>query len=212
MTDLVGPGKNHNCCRGFSLVELLVVLAVFTFIVGGLFTVLNKGQIRYAFEQDVTEAQQSARNAIDIMGREIRLAGFPKTSYYDGALGYNTNSNTIAKGFTTSSATDMVFEGDINEDGIVEVVEYNLNGSILQRSAVPKPGGGVAATPSFKTLAESVRSLSFTYYDAAGSPTVVPANVRRVQVNLNLSTRRVDPETRRLRTVSVSTMALARNL
>jgi type IV pilus assembly protein PilW len=212
MTNLVVPGKNHNCCRGFSLVELLVVLAVFTFIVGGLFTVLNKGQVRYAFEQDVTEAQQSARNAIDMMGREIRLAGFPKTSYYDGALGYNTNSNTIANGFTTSNATDMVFEGDINEDGIVEVVEYNLNSSTLQRSAVPKPGGGVAATPSFKTLAENVRSLSFTYYDAAGSTTAVPANVRRVQVNLNLSTSRVDPETHRLRTVSVSTMALARNL
>jgi type IV pilus assembly protein PilW len=206
------PGKNHNCCRGFSLVELLVVLAVFTFIVGGLFTVLNKGQIRFAFEQDVTEAQQSARNAIDMMGREIRLAGFPKTSYYDGALGYNTNSNTIAKGFTRSNATDMVFEGDINEDGIVEVVEYSLSGSTLQRSTVAKPGGGVAATPSFKTLAENVRSLGFTYYDAAGSTTAVPANVRRVQINLNLSTSRVDLETRRLRTVSVSTMALARNL
>jgi type IV pilus assembly protein PilW len=212
MTNLVVPPKNHNCCRGFSLVELLVVLAVFTFIVGGLFTVLNQGQIRYAFEQDVTEAQQSARNAIDMMEREIRLAGFPKTSYYDTALGYTINSNTIANGFTTSNATDIVFEGDINEDGVVEVVEYNLSGSILQRSAVAKPGGGVAATPSFKTLAENVRSLSFTYYDAAGNTTAVPANVRRVQVDLNLSTSRVDPQTHRLRTVSVSTMALARNL
>jgi len=212
MTNLVVPPKNHNCCRGFSLVELLVVLAVFTFIVGGLFTVLNQGQTRYAFEQDVTEAQQSARNAIDMMEREIRLAGFPKTSYYDTALGYTINSNTIANGFTTSNATDIVFEGDINEDGVVEVIEYKLSGSTLQRSAVAKPGGGVAATPSFKTLAENVRSLSFTYYDAAGSITAVPADIRRVQVNLNLSTSRVDPETHRLRTVSVSTMALARNL
>jgi type II secretory pathway component PulJ len=204
--------KNHKPCVGFSLVELLVVLSVFTFVVGGVFTVFSKGQTRYAFEQDVTEAQQSARNAIDMMEREIRLAGFPKTSYYDTALGYTINSNTVAKGFTTSNATDMVFEGDINEDGIVEVVEYNLNGSTLQRSAVAKPGGGVAATASFKILSENVRSLSFTYYDAAGTTTTVPANVRRVQVDLNLSTNKVDPETRRLRTVSVSTMALARNL
>ena len=87
-----------------------------------------------------------------------------------------------------------------------------MSGSTLQRSTVAKPGGGVAATPSFKTLAENVRSLSFTYYDAAGNITAVPANIRRVQVNLNLSTSRVDPETHRLRTVSVSTMALARNL
>jgi len=204
--------KNQSGCTGFSLIELLVVLSVFTFVVGGLFTVFNQAQVRYAFEQDVTEAQQSARNAVDMMGREIRLAGFPKTSYYDTALGYTVDSNTIAKGFTTSNATDMVFEGDINEDGIVEVVEYNLSGSTLQRSAVAKPGGGVAATPSFKTLSENVRSLSFTYYDAAGNTTTVPANVTRVQVNLNLSTSKVDPQTRRLRTVSVSTMSLARNL
>jgi hypothetical protein len=160
----------------------------------------------------LTEAQQSARNAVDMMEREIRLAGFPKTSYYDGALGYDSNSNTVAKGFTTSNATDMVFEADINEDGVVDVVEYNLNGSTLQRSAVAKPGGGVAATPSFKILSENVRSLNFTYYDATGNTTTVPANDRRVQVSLNLGTSRVDPETRRLRTVSVSIMALARNL
>src|SRR5215470_14645243 len=97
--------KNQNCCIGFSLIELLVVLSVFTFVVGGLFTVFNKAQVRYAFEQDVTESQQSARNAVDMMGREIRLAGFPKTSYYDTALGYTVDSNTIAKGFTTSNAT-----------------------------------------------------------------------------------------------------------
>ena len=198
--------------KGFSLIELLVVLSIFTFIMGGIFTVYNKGQGRFVFEQDVAEAQQTARNVVDMMEREIRLAGFPKTTYYDSALGYNTNSNTIATGFTTSNGTDMIFEGDINEDGIADVVEYNLNGTTLQRSTVAKPGGGVAATPSFKTLAENVRSLTFTYYNSSGITTTVPANVRRVKVDLNLSTNRVDPDSRRLRTVSVSTMAFARNL
>jgi len=198
--------------KGFSLIELLVVLSVFTFIMGGLFTIFNKSQNRYAFEQDVAEAQQSARNAIDMMEREIRLAGFPKTTYYDSALGYNANSNTIAAGFTTSNSTDMIFEGDINEDGIVDVVEYRLNGTTLERSAVAKPGGGVGATASFKTLAENVRSLTFTYYDSTGATTAVAANARRVKIDLNLSTNRIDPEYRRLRTVSVSSMALARNL
>jgi len=198
--------------RGFSLIELLVVLSIFTFIMGGIFTVYNKGQGRFVFEQDVAEAQQTARNVVDMMEREIRLAGFPKTTYYDSALGYNTNSNTIATGFTTSNGTDMIFEGDINEDGIADVVEYNLNGTTLQRSTVAKPGGGVAATPSFKTLAENVRSLTFTYYNSSGVTTTVAANVRRVKVDLNLSTNRVDPDSRRLRTVSVSTMAFARNL
>ncbi len=198
--------------RGFSLLELLIVVAVFTFITGGLFTVLDKSQNRYQFEQDVTEAQQTARNALDTMEREIRLAGFPKTTYYDSALGYSLNSNTIAQGFTAATATSMIFEGDINEDGIVEVVQYTLGSGVLQRSAVAKPGGGVAATADLKTLAENVRALTFTYYDSAGTATATPASVKRVRIDLNLGTNRVDPETRRLRTVSASTTALARNL
>jgi prepilin-type N-terminal cleavage/methylation domain-containing protein len=197
---------------GFSLVELLVVLSVFALILGGVFTVLDKSQNRYQFEQDVAEAQQTARNAVDQMDREFHLAGFPKRSYYDSALGFDNNSNKIAAGFTTSNATDVIFEGDINDDGIVEVIEYRLNGSTLQRSAVAKPGGGTAATPVFNSLAENVRTLSFTYYDSSGAATTTAANVRSVRISLNLGTNRVDPESRRLRTVSVSSQALSRNL
>jgi type IV pilus assembly protein PilW len=198
--------------NGFSLIELLVVLSVFAFILGGVFTVLDRSQNRYQFEQDVAEAQQTARNAVDQIDREIRLAGFPKRSYYDSALGFDNNSSRVAAGFTTANATDVIFEGDINDDGIVEVVEYRLNSSTLQRSAVAKPGGGTAATPVFNSLAENVRTLSFTYYDSSGATTTTATNVRSVRVSLNLGTNRVDPESRRFRTVSVSSQALARNL
>jgi len=198
--------------KGFSFLELLIVLGVFSFIVGGLFSVLQRSQTRYQFEQDVTEAQQAARTAVDLMEREIRLAGFPKLSYYDAALGYTANSSVISLGFVTTNSTDLIFEGDINEDGIVEVVEYRLNGTVLERSAVAKPGGGTAATPAFKTLAENVRTLSLTYFDSANNSTTIPANVKRVVVNLNLSTNKVDPENRRIRTVSATTSALAKNI
>jgi Tfp pilus assembly protein PilW len=65
---------------------LLIVLSIFTFIVGGIFNNLTQSQTRYQFEQEVAEVQQSARNAIDIMERDIKLAGFPKDTYYDSAL------------------------------------------------------------------------------------------------------------------------------
>jgi len=204
--------ENRNMEKGFSFLELLIVLGVFSFIVGGLFSVLQRSQTRYQFEQDVTEAQQAARTAVDLMEREIRLAGFPKLSYYDAALGYTTNSNVISLGFVTTNSTDLIFEGDINEDEIVEVVEYRLNGTVLERSAVAKPGGGTAATPAFKTLAENVRSFSLTYFDSANNSTTTPASVKRVVVNLNLSTNKVDPENRRIRTVSATTSALAKNI
>src|SRR5687767_7669520 len=93
---------------GFSLLQMLIVLAVFTFIVGGIFSNLSQSQVRYQFEQEVAELQQSARNAVDLMEREIKLAGFPKASYYDSAQNWTmANSNKVAEGFITISASNL---------------------------------------------------------------------------------------------------------
>jgi prepilin-type N-terminal cleavage/methylation domain-containing protein len=60
--------RESECSRtqqkGFSLIELAIVLAVFTFIMGGVFTVLARSQNRYHFEQEVADIQQTARNCI----------------------------------------------------------------------------------------------------------------------------------------------------
>ena len=128
--------------HGFSLLELLIVLAVFSFIVGGIFNNLTQSQKRYQFEQEVAEVQQTARNAADIMEREIKLAGFPIASYYDSALNWTSaNSERVAAGFITVGATNLVFEADLLEDGIVDRVEYRLNGTTLERSARDKTAG-----------------------------------------------------------------------
>ncbi|MEW5974913.1 MAG: prepilin-type N-terminal cleavage/methylation domain-containing protein [Acidobacteriota bacterium] len=198
--------------KGFTLIELMVVMLVFSIIVGGLFSNLDQGQKRHQYEQDVLEVQQSARNAIDTMEREIRLAGFPKLSYYASTLNYTTGSNQVSAGFVTTSATNLIFQGDINEDGAVEVVQYTWNGTQgadLQRSAVAKGNAAV-----LRTLAENVRSLNFTYFDRNGVTTTTPAEVRSVRIDLVLQTSagRLDPESRKARTISITTRALAKNI
>ena len=108
------------------------MLAVFTFIVGGIFSNLTQSQISYQFEQEVAEVQQSARNAMDIMEREIKLAGFPKASYYDSTQNWTSaNSNKVAAGLVTINATNLVFEADVEEDGIVDRwIHISYNGML----------------------------------------------------------------------------------
>lgn len=199
--------------RGFSLLELLIVLAVFSLILGGLFSSAKNAQARYSFEQDILDSQQSARSAVDMMSREIRQAGFPKIGYYDTALGWNSsNSDKVAAGFITVGSTQMGFEGDINEDGIVELVEYRLNGTVLERSAVAKPAGGGTPTSSFIPLANNIRTLTFNYFDTNGNSTTTPASVKSVAISLDLSTNQFNPQSRRLQTFSLSARVCVRNL
>ena len=186
---------------GFSLLELLIVLAVFSFIVGGIFSNLTQSQTRYQFEQEVAEVQQTARNAVDIMEREIKLAGFPIPSYYDSALNWTSaNSERVAAGFVTLGATNLVFEADLVEDGIVDRVEYRLNGA-----------GGGAPAAVYQTLATNVTGLTFSYLNSSGSTTTVPSEVRSLGVLFNINTTNVDPQNRNRRTITVQTRAAVRN-
>ena len=197
---------------GFSLLELLIVLAVFSFIVGGIFNNLTQSQKRYQFEQEVAEVQQTARNAVDIMEREIKLAGFPIPSYYDSALNWTSaNSERVAAGFITLGATNLVFEADLLEDGIVDQVEYRLNGSTLERSARDKTAGGGAPAAVYQTLATNVTGLAFSYLNSSGSVTTVPSEVRSVDILFNINTTSVDPQNRNRRTITVQTRAAVRN-
>jgi len=198
--------------HGFSLLELLIVLAVFSFIVGGIFNNLTQSQKRYQFEQEVSEVQQAARNAADIMEREIKLAGFPIASYYDSALNWTSaNSERVAAGFITLGATNLVFEADLLEDGIVDRVEYRLNGTTLERSARDKTAGGGAPAAVYQTLATNVTALTFSYLNSTGSATTVPADVRSVGILFNINTTSVDPQNRNRRTITVQTRAAVRN-
>ena len=198
--------------HGFSLLELLIVLAVFSFIVGGIFNNLTQSQKRYQFEQEVSEVQQAARNAADIMEREIKLAGFPIASYYDSALNWTSaNSERVAAGFITLGATNLVFEADLLEDGIVGRVEYRLNGTTLERSARDKTAGGGAPAAVYQTLATNVTALTFSYLNSSGSATTVPADVRSVGILFNINTTSVDPQNRNRRTITVQTQAAVRN-
>ena len=197
---------------GFSLLELLIALAVFSFIVGGIFSNLTQSQTRYQFEQEVAEVQQTARNAADIMEREIKLAGFPIASYYDSSLNWTSaNSERVAAGFITLGATNLVFEADLLEDGIVDRVEYRLNGTTLERSARDKTAGGGAPAAVYQTLATNVTALTFSYLNSSGSATTVPADVRSVGILFNINTTSVDPQNRNRRTITVQTRAAVRN-
>jgi len=196
----------------FSLLELLIVLAVFSFVIGGIFNNLTQSQKRYQFEQEVAEVQQTARNAVDIMEREIKLAGFPIPSYYDSALNWTSaNSERVAAGFITLGATNLVFEADLLEDGIVDRVEYRLNGTTLERSARDKTAGGGAPAAVYQMLATNVTALTFSYLNSSGSATTVPSEVRSVGILFNINTTSVDPQNRNRRTITVQTRAAVRN-
>jgi len=108
--------------RGFTLGELLIVVAILGIMLAGLLAVQMQGQQSYLIGSHRVEAQQNGRIALEMMTRELRSA----------------RSVTAIP-----NATDMSF---VDENG--NPIRYWLSGGVINRDS---PGnstpliGGVAA-------------------------------------------------------------------
>ncbi len=148
---------------GFALVELLVGLAVAGLVLLALTGLLQQGGQAYLAGATRLDAQQSARVALERLGRELRGAGIDPRG-----TGLPPLVNPTPTGFT--------IQNDLNGDGVVagnpERITYSLTGRTLRRNA----GGGA------QPLIDDVEALTFAYLDSEGRPTRVPGEIRSVLI------------------------------
>jgi type IV pilus assembly protein PilW len=61
---------------GFTLVELMVSLAMTAFLIGAIYLTFGVQRQRFATEEQIIEIQQNGRVAMEFLSREVRMAGF----------------------------------------------------------------------------------------------------------------------------------------
>lgn len=183
---------------GVSFMETMMATAVFMVIAAGVLTVVSNAHRSYANERSGQDLTWQGRAAVDVMVRDLRAAGYPaKNTYAASAALTPANSNLVATTFVTAGSTQVVFEGDVDGDGIVERVEYRLSGTTLQRSAVAKNSDGSIPTAHYDDLASNVSNGTtaiFTYTSDPLSALAAPGNTACVQIALTLKSAVPDPK------------------
>src|SRR2546423_1320745 len=132
--------------RGFSLLELMIVLVILLVIMSGIFKLMTTAGQRSATEQAKLDMFQEAREFMDQMSRDLRQAGYPSPlNFTSTALTAQiTNDTHAAVGLVKVAADELWFEGDVEGTGTVSVVHYWLDSSTtnncpcLKRSQLPK--------------------------------------------------------------------------
>jgi len=61
--------------RGFSLVELMVAMALGLVIVGGVVSVLTANKRSYRANEGLAQVQEAARTAFELIARDVRQSG-----------------------------------------------------------------------------------------------------------------------------------------
>jgi prepilin-type N-terminal cleavage/methylation domain-containing protein len=80
---------------GFSLIEVMVALAITGVITAAVFETFRTQHEHYMAQDDITTIQQNARASIDELTRQIRQAGFGVPSQFPCIVAANTNPDTI---------------------------------------------------------------------------------------------------------------------
>src|SRR5438046_29721 len=106
---------------GFSLIEMLMVLAILTLVMGVTLQARMDVQRRTGTEAAKVDLNQEGREFVDQMVRDLHQAGYPTVTMYANPAG-----SPFAAGITAATSTSIQFEGDVDGDGIVDTVNYQL--------------------------------------------------------------------------------------
>jgi type IV pilus assembly protein PilW len=142
---------------GFTMVELLVVLAVSSIVFTLMYQVYRSQLKSHTTQQELVEMQQNMRAALYLMEREIRMAG------YAPASAMPSTPITTAEWNIVSFSMDLTGDGDTADIG--EKITYSKAdavGTPLQRN----DENGTGADPILE--AADIEALEFRYKDEDG--------------------------------------------
>lgn len=179
----------HKNNKAFTLVELLISMAIFGIIVGLVVNQYTSQQDSQLTQNQVVQMQQNIRNALILMTRDIQMAGFdPEISKTLGIVNAGDGSNGNPLTFTYSVADDGVDndgDGTIDESGEFQTIQYSLFDSLADGDMDIGRTVGAGAN---QAIAENIQTLLFTYLDGNGNPTVTLADIRAVRVTITATT------------------------
>ncbi len=136
--------------RGFTLLEMMMVVLILTLVMGVVFNQINMTQKRYRTEEMKLDLTQESREFMDQIVRDLHSVGYPTAKMYNTSMLASTpiNGTNVAAGLVKAAYDELWFEGDVNGDGTVWVIDYKLqpdaNGNCpcrISRSQLQKVAG-----------------------------------------------------------------------
>jgi prepilin-type N-terminal cleavage/methylation domain-containing protein len=166
-----------NSFRGFTLVEMLLALAISSIVLAAIYSVFTIANKNFTTQNVAANVQQNLRSAIGLMARDIRLAGLDPAGSDNFGIEY-ASEKTIRLTMDSIDSEEITYEfkDDLDPKRVVQTL-YET-----------------ASSPNAAVLISNIEELKFAYFDATNtnlidtslSPPQVPddklADIRTVEI------------------------------
>lgn len=224
---------------GFSLLELMIVLALLAIIMGSIFAQINQAQQNSTSQQIKLDLFQESREFMDQIARDLRASGYPNTrNFSSDPVSPAEQSTQEAVGLVKLDVGELWFESSIDGSGNVSVIHYDLvqTGTgcpCLERSQTPKIQAdpltgqtetdqvdvqsvinGTSADPIFKAYYADGTAVSLPIDITTIDPVTgnnLLANVNTVDIILKVQSPNPDPVTGQKSTMTLMTTVRLNN-
>jgi type IV pilus assembly protein PilW len=180
--------KGTKNSAGFTLVELLIALALGLVVLTSVSNAFISQRKTYDAQEQMTELIQGTRAVMEIITREVKLAGF------DPQKGISGHTNVVGIPY---SATQLELRADLDGDGTAsasdsnELIIYTHDGTNLE---LDRNAG--QAWSGARLLAENIQAFTFTYWKSDGTEvlaTADEADIRQIKITITARTAKPDP-------------------
>jgi type IV pilus assembly protein PilW len=175
--------ENRNI-GGFTLIELLVSMGIGMVVLAAVSTTFMSQARFYSAQEQVNEMEQNARGALDVITRELKMAGYKPNGGSFSGVTYSTSQLLIQADLDSSGTicTSSCTSITVNEQ--ITYAHDNTNKRITRAL-----GSGAA-----EVLADNITALTFTCYKADGATTTTTSSeIRQVKIDITATTAKPDP-------------------
>ena len=170
--------------KGFTAIEMLISLAILSMTLGSIYS-LYVSFIRTCTKEGVKiNVQQSVRSSLDMMIRDIRIAGLDPEGTGDFGIVAVTPQRIQ---FTADRDMDGELDDADAADGIdapdMEFMAYEYDGNSTLRMSLYKANGNLEISD---TMVENVTDLTFSYFNSNDDTTSNLDDIRTVGIRLTI--------------------------
>lgn len=191
-------GQLHSASRGFTLIELMIAMAIGMLLLGAMYSVFTVQNKTLTNQEEVVAMQQSVRAGMDMMIMEVGMAGYnPAGATCDGI---------------TVNSSQLQIQADLNGDGAIDATSQE-NIIYTFDSANYQITRNIGAGP--QQFVENVQSFTFAYLNGSGTVTTLTDDVRSIRLMITGRTAKRDPNytvNGGYRTYTLTSVVTPRNL